>query len=169
MDKTESYEQFQHRMAKRNDRIAVILITALIIACSLLLIYLGVLIDRHYQTLKPASPAIQQESYRKIVYRLVDFRERLIRHLIFLESSGRPTVYGDHGMSYGLLQFQKATFEYMKKKAGMEWMEWKDPDDQVALARWMVGHGYGNQFSTYRLALKRTIREITAERPTIET
>ena len=74
----------------------------------------------------------------------------LIVDIIECESSGRHNVYGDKGKSYGLVQFQEATFNEMKKKAGLPRLRWKNPVHQLRLMIWMIDHGYGSRWTCYR-------------------
>ena len=45
-------------------------------------------------------------------------------------------VWGDQGRSYGIAQFQKRTFEYLKEKAGNSKLNWKVQKDQLWLLDW---------------------------------
>lgn len=71
--------------------------------------------------------------------------------IIECESNGRHDgVWGDGGQSYGIAQFKKGTFDYLKKKAGEEGFEWKRREDQLALLRWALKNGYGGHWACYR-------------------
>jgi hypothetical protein len=74
----------------------------------------------------------------------------LMVDLIECESSGRYNVIGDDGSSVGIAQFQKATFNEMKAKAGMPNLRWKNPVHQMRLMIWMVDNGYGKRWTCYR-------------------
>ena len=74
----------------------------------------------------------------------------LIVDIIECESSGRHNVYGDKGKSYGLVQFQEATFNEFKRKAHMRKLQWRNPVHQLRLMIWMIDHGYGGRWTCYR-------------------
>jgi hypothetical protein len=58
-------------------------------------------------------------------------------------------VWGDGGKSYGVAQFQKATFNDLKEKAGRPELRWKNRADQLWLLDWALRHGYGRYWSCY--------------------
>lgn len=70
--------------------------------------------------------------------------------IIECESAGRYNVVGDDGVSVGIAQFQKATFEELKRKAKMPWLQWKNPIHQMRLLNWAIDHGYGHLWTCYR-------------------
>lgn len=74
----------------------------------------------------------------------------LMVDIIECESSGRYNAVGDDGTSVGIVQFQKATFDEMKAKAGMPKLHWKNPVHQMRLMIWMVDHGYGKRWTCFR-------------------
>lgn len=74
----------------------------------------------------------------------------LVINIIECESGGRYNAVGDDGVSVGIAQFQKNTFEEMKKLAKMPRLRWKNPIDQLRLTVWMLDHGYGNRWTCYR-------------------
>lgn len=74
----------------------------------------------------------------------------LIIDIIECESSGRHDVYGDKGKSFGIVQFQKDTFNELKEKAHMRQLVWRNPVHQLRLMVWAIDHGYGDRWSCYR-------------------
>jgi hypothetical protein len=69
--------------------------------------------------------------------------------MIDCESSGRYNAVGDDGKSFGIAQFQKATFNMLKAKAHMPELRWKNPIHQMRLMVWAVDHGYGHHWTCY--------------------
>lgn len=78
-------------------------------------------------------------------------KNRLMTSLIECESGGKHAgVWGDHGASYGILQFKEATFYELAEKANMNGADWMNQDHQIALGEWAIDNGYGNKWSCYR-------------------
>ncbi len=75
---------------------------------------------------------------------------KLLIDIMECESGGRYNVVGDDGVSVGIAQFQKATFETLKHKAKMPWLQWKNPIHQMRLLNWAIDHGYGRLWTCYR-------------------
>lgn len=61
--------------------------------------------------------------------------------LAFCESSHRPTVYGDGGHAYGIMQFHKPTFYEFAKRYNLT-LNYYSTLDQAKLASLMVRDGY---------------------------
>lgn len=77
-------------------------------------------------------------------------KQALIYDILQCESSGRhENVWGDNRKSYGLAQFQEATFNELSRKAGIKG-HWKNKNDQMRLLGWSIDHGYGYKWSYYR-------------------
>ena len=79
----------------------------------------------------------------------------LVIDIIECESGGRynevgDDAYGPGGVSVGIAQFQKDTFNEMKVLAKMPRLRWKNPIDQLRLMVWMIDAGYANRWSCYR-------------------
>jgi hypothetical protein len=85
--------------------------------------------------------------------------------VIDCESSGRHNAVGDGGKSVGIVQFQKATFNWMKKAAGKPNWSWKNPIHQLRLMVWAVDHGYGDQWTCYRHLQKKKVYVMLKEPP----
>jgi len=78
----------------------------------------------------------------------IKFLETL-KSIILAESDGiHEGVWGDDGKSYGIAQFQFSTFEYLKKLAGMENLEWKKPLDQIVLLTWCIRNNVAQKYWT---------------------
>ena len=75
--------------------------------------------------------------------------------IVDCESSGRYNAVGDKGKSVGIVQFQKATFNWMKKAAGHPEYQWKNPIQQMRLMMWAIDNGYGNNWTCYKRLLKK--------------
>ena len=75
--------------------------------------------------------------------------KKLIKKIVQCESSGRHSVWGDGGRSYGIAQFQRRTFEWLKAKAGMRWLNWKNKEHQLILLEWALRNGYGRLWTCY--------------------
>lgn len=68
---------------------------------------------------------------------LSDNMEWIIAELIDCESKGDNAKIGDHGLSYGILQFRKDTF--YRHCAG----DWLNPNEQIKCAEIMIKKGLG--------------------------
>lgn len=75
---------------------------------------------------------------------------KLMIDIIECESSGRHNVSGDDGVSYGIAQFRKATFQEFAKQAGMKGMRYRNPVHQLRVMNWALDNGYGYRWSCYR-------------------
>ena len=73
----------------------------------------------------------------------------LIECLIKNESEGRIDVYGDARKAFGILQFHFPTFEHFKKKYGMEYLDYKNPVDQIILCNEMLNNNLGYHWTTF--------------------
>ncbi|MCK6462842.1 MAG: hypothetical protein L6Q29_03440 [Candidatus Pacebacteria bacterium] len=60
-------------------------------------------------------------------------------------------IYGDNGLAYGIAQFHENTFNLFKKDAKMEWMEYKDLEDQIQLMAWSFAYGRQNHWTCWYL------------------
>lgn len=67
--------------------------------------------------------------------------EKFLR-LISCESRWKEDATGDHDKSFGILQFQKPTFERFSKKYNREELDISDSYDQIDLAVLMIRDGY---------------------------
>lgn len=54
------------------------------------------------------------------------------------------------GDSCGIAQFQRATFEDFKARAGFPRGRWTNSVHQLRVMNWMLDHGYGNRWTCYR-------------------
>ncbi len=63
-------------------------------------------------------------------------------------------IWGDGGRSYGIAQFQFATFKDLRGQAGRPDLQWKRRDDQLWLLDWALRHGYGRYWTCYGKTLK---------------
>lgn len=88
--------------------------------------------------------------------------EFMVNYIIHRESTGRHEgVWGDKHLpypAYGIAQFQKRTFNWMKKLAGRTDLSWKNEDDQRWLLAWALKNGYGSHWGdNYRRALRMAV------------
>ena len=82
--------------------------------------------------------------------------ERRKLSIILCESGARHQgVWGDGGRSYGIAQFQYATFNELRKEAGRPDLRWKIRHDQLWLLDWALRHGYGKYWACYSKREKR--------------
>lgn len=88
--------------------------------------------------------------------------KHLMDKIIMCESSNRHTnIWGDKGKSYGIVQFQEATFYEFAKEArkGMKaknlWPpNWYDKSHQLYLLNWGIDNGYGYRWTCYRKIMR---------------
>jgi len=76
--------------------------------------------------------------------------EREVEKIIMCESGGRHDVWGDLDKphrAYGIAQFQRRTFNYLKKLARKPELEWKNKDDQLWLLRWAVKNNMSHHWT----------------------
>ncbi len=59
-------------------------------------------------------------------------------------------IWGDGGKSYGIAQFQYATFKDLRTQAGRLDLRWKDMHDQLWLLDWALRNGYGRYWTCYK-------------------
>lgn len=83
----------------------------------------------------------------------VDKYKEVIENIIMCESGGDHTVIGDKDYIYqahGILQYQKRTFEYLKKLANMTELNIESEEDQITLFKWSLSNGYGEYWTCVR-------------------
>jgi hypothetical protein len=56
-------------------------------------------------------------------------------------------MWGDNGKSFGIAQFQKVTFDELKKRAGRPNLNWYDMNDQLFLLDWSIRNGYAEKWT----------------------
>ncbi len=49
----------------------------------------------------------------------------------------------------GIGQYMPQTFNWLKKKAKMEWLDINENDDQIELLRWSINNNWGKLWSCY--------------------
>ncbi len=82
-----------------------------------------------------------------------------VNEITFCESSGKHNgVWGAAG-EYGVAQFKKSTFNWMKIKANKPNLRWDNRADQIELLTWAVENGYAKEHwrTCYQKAEKKTI------------
>lgn len=77
----------------------------------------------------------------------------ILERIIRLESGGRHEgIWGADG-ERGVLQFKRATFEFLKDKAGMPDLKWERQIDQIILCNYAIRNGYAEKhWTTYSKA-----------------
>ncbi len=65
------------------------------------------------------------------------------------ESNFQTDVYGDHGLAYGIAQFHEATFNAFKKEQGEPLLDYRNPDDQIALFARSIATGHGSSWTCF--------------------
>lgn len=65
----------------------------------------------------------------------------IINNLIQCESGGIHDKWGDLNLEYpvyGILQYQERSFNFLAKKSGMKYLDWKNKHDQIWLLNWVI-------------------------------
>jgi hypothetical protein len=78
----------------------------------------------------------------------------IVSKVIECESEGRHyaengMIQGDGGLSMGIAQFQKSTFERMEKKLGED-LNYESSFDQIKLLSFAISQGWGREWTAYR-------------------
>lgn len=82
---------------------------------------------------------------------------QFVSEITTCESGGKhDNVWGRAG-EYGVAQFKKSTFNWMKLKANMPELLWNSREDQITLLTWAIENGYAKQHwrTCYQRAEKR--------------
>jgi hypothetical protein len=110
----------------------------------------------------PADPAIPDviEAKDETIRLLEGHNEQLRRELLFIrieqcESSFNHAAVSPSGKSKGRYQFKKATFEWMKQRSGMDYLEYTESADQELMARFMLGNGLQEHFECYDIVITK--------------
>jgi hypothetical protein len=74
----------------------------------------------------------------------------ITQKVIQCESHGDSHAVGDNGEAYGILQFHKPTFDWMKHLAGHDEYQYTNPNDQILLFKWAVMNGYGDHWVCFK-------------------
>ena len=78
--------------------------------------------------------------------------------VIECESSGNHEgIWGDCALpypAYGIAQFQKRTFDFLKRLAERKDLSYWDKNDQVWLLNWAMDNGFGHYWTCYKLKLR---------------
>lgn len=75
----------------------------------------------------------------------------LVAQIVVCESSSRPNVCGDDGVSCGIAQFKRETFFSFAKKSGLKHPNYMDMTQQVFLLDWALNHGLGWNWTCYKI------------------
>lgn len=126
---------------------------ALLVIC-LVLIQTGISRGRAMER-EEAAPDVRQAEIDRLradlaaaLYEAEIEREKL--SIILCESGARHDgVHGDGGRSYGIAQFQLATFRDFRKEAGRPELRWRSRDDQLWLLDWALRNGYGDRWTCF--------------------
>jgi hypothetical protein len=125
-----------------------------IIFWTLIILIAGIQIGLYkgrYQAITESVGQVLQAKDREIQKLKEDiYVERAKLKIVLCESDGRhDNVWGDGGKSYGICQFQKPTFNWMRDLAGRPDLKWWSRDDQLALLDWALRNGYGKYWTCY--------------------
>lgn len=91
----------------------------------------------------PEDPIISLQDYAAITADKFSINGEQFTRLIACESEWKEDALGDHGVSFGILQFKKNTFEMFTKKYGLINLDINNSYHQVDLAAQMISDGYG--------------------------
>jgi hypothetical protein len=131
--------------------------TIILLVVSTVCIQLGMYVERSQNT----AAAIQQRMVQKdreidlvkeklLAARAEAIKQKHMLDIIICESSAiHENVWGDGGKSYGIAQFQYATFKELRGKAGRPDLRWSKQDDQLWLLSWALDNGYGSKWTCY--------------------
>jgi len=72
--------------------------------------------------------------------------------IIRCESNFNQNAIGKAG-EIGIAQFLPSTWEFMKEKSGMCWLDINDANDQLRLLLWALQNGYANHWTCYKKLL----------------
>lgn len=87
---------------------------------------------------------------------LIEKRLQIIARIAECESNWRHhNLWGDNGKSYGLLQIQQRTFNYLINKAGYNNLDWKNAEHQIIILNWAIENNYGKFWSCYNKSMKQ--------------
>lgn len=77
----------------------------------------------------------------------------LVKKIIKCESRWDINAEGDSGLSNGIAQFQKSTFERMEKEFVKDYrhdLDYNSSFDQIKLLSYAISKGWGNEWTAYR-------------------
>ena len=136
-------------------------------AVLLLVLVVGVQLGLWQERSKNTTEAIRAETAKqameidrlKIALNEARFNVEIEREkfsILTCESNIRHKgIWGDGGKSYGIAQFQLATFKDLREKAGRPELRWKNRDDQIWLLDWALRNGYGRYWTCFQKAGSR--------------
>ena len=73
----------------------------------------------------------------------------LVSKVMECESGGNHKAIGDSGLSKGVFQYQRSTFERHEKLLGED-LNYQSSYDQIKLASFAIANGMGNEWTAYR-------------------
>lgn len=118
----------------------------------------------YYNGFQHGQKAGADQCITEVKYTLV---EVMADHIMLKESSLQHVgVWGklpedQKYPAYGIAQFQKRTFYWMAKLAGLKDPNWKDQSQQEWLLKWALVNGYGHHWGkNYRQALQVAVSNI---------
>lgn len=90
------------------------------------------------------TPLLNTEDYAEKVAAEHGIDPTQFKHLIACESRWKEDAAGDHGTSFGILQFKAPTFAQFAKKYTLDGYDYddQDPYQQINLASLMIRDGY---------------------------
>ena len=90
----------------------------------------------------PKAAVLNIDEYAKKAAGDAGINPRQFLRLISCESEWKEDAVGDHNRSFGILQFQPATFARFSKKYDMKSLDISSSYDQIDLAVLMIRDGY---------------------------
>lgn len=85
-------------------------------------------------TIRQAAAAEDPE-ITQVIFKLINCESSYIPDQNVIDSNGK--------MAFGLLQFQLDSFNWFGEKYGLPHDDIEDPEQQIAIARQVIGHGLG--------------------------
>jgi hypothetical protein len=119
-----------------------------LLTCSLLGFYPQSIVSEELKIVDMPLPS-QVEVFSK----LYGVDSTVVNKVIQCESNGNHKAVGDGGLSRGIAQFQKPTFNNLAKLYSKEYNESLNYDsefDQVKLLTWSIANGHGRNWTAYR-------------------
>jgi hypothetical protein len=86
----------------------------------------------------------------------------VVENIVDCESGGDHSQKNPSG-AFGVAQFKKRTFNWMKGLAGRPELQWTSEDDQLWLLSWALRNGYGGHWVCYDQAVKSLAKGMMEE------
>jgi hypothetical protein len=117
---------------------------------------LGILLNQPIEPVIIEAPNVIQLSKEEVIAKYSEqygTSSELITKVMMCESGGNPNAVNNNEpnniQSFGIMQFQKPSFDYMSSKMG-EQLDFYSYHDQIKLASWAISNNMGRNWSCYR-------------------